>query len=115
MYILQSLHSRVPLGTPIDDQTVLRIHIQSKKNIPNAGCGELWLGSATRRCYIPEIDDIENQKDQGSSVCYRATGDIVRRFEDGSIVYEERANDVVKRAGTKISLGMTNVVNVGAY
>ncbi|XP_030241215.1 beta-alanine-activating enzyme isoform X2 [Drosophila navojoa] len=109
MHVLQSLHSRVPLGTPIDDQTVLRVHLQSKRNIPNAVCGELWLGSATRRCYIPEIDDLENQrnkKDKASSVCYRATGDIVRRFDDGSIVFEERANDIVKRAGTRISLGL---------
>ncbi|EDW12357.1 beta-alanine-activating enzyme [Drosophila mojavensis] len=107
MHVLQSLHERVPLGTPIDDETVLRIHVQSKRNNPNADCGELWLGSATRRCYIPEIDDLENQcNDKASSVCYRATGDIVRRFDDGSIVYEERANDVVKRAGTRISLGL---------
>ncbi|EDW57646.2 LOW QUALITY PROTEIN: uncharacterized protein Dvir_GJ18201 [Drosophila virilis] len=106
MHVLQSLHSRVHLGTPIDDQTVLRIEFQSKRNLQNVGRGELWLGSATRRCYIPETDDLDNGTDINSSVLYRATGDFVRRFEDGSLAYEERANDVVKRAGNRISLGL---------
>lgn len=101
IHVLKSLHLRVPLGTPIDDQTVLALHYQDKQKI---GCGELMLGSVTRRCYIPQIDDV--RKKSSSNTCYRATGDIVRRLDDGSIVYEERANDVVKRSGNRISLGL---------
>ncbi|KAH8395628.1 hypothetical protein KR222_004091, partial [Zaprionus bogoriensis] len=100
MHVLKSLHSRVPLGTPIDDQTVLAIHYQDEQK---TDCGELWVGSGTRRCYIPEIDDVA-EKDY--TICYRATGDLVRRIDDSTIVYEERANDVVKRAGNRISLGL---------
>ncbi|XP_062120817.1 beta-alanine-activating enzyme isoform X1 [Drosophila sulfurigaster albostrigata] len=100
MHVLKSLHSRVPLGTPIDDQTVLAVHYENKQK---EGCGELYLGSVTRRCYIPQVDDMDKKN---ASICYRATGDLVRRFDDGSIFYEERANDVVKRAGTRISLGL---------
>jgi len=99
--VLKSLHLRVPLGTPIDDQTTIAIRYQDKQKM---GCGELWLGSVTRRCYIPQIDD--EDKKHPSSIVYRATGDLVRRLKDGSIVYEERANDVVKRAGNRICLGL---------
>ncbi|KAM8714958.1 hypothetical protein ACLKA7_002068 [Drosophila subpalustris] len=101
MHVLRSLPARVPLGKPIDDQTTIAIGCQDKQKM---GCGELWLGSVTRRCYIPQIDDLE--KKHPSSIVYRATGDLVRRLKDGSIVYEERANDVVKRAGNRICLGL---------
>ncbi|KAI8042105.1 hypothetical protein M5D96_003407 [Drosophila gunungcola] len=68
--------------------------------------GELLLGSATRRCYIPEIDDKLDTQKGDSSICFRATGDLVTRLKDGTILYGERANDVVKRAGNRISLGL---------
>lgn len=99
MHVLKSLHSRVPLGTPIDDHTVLAIHYQDKQK---EDCGELWVGSGKRRCYIPEIDDISTKD---CTICYRATGDLVRRSDNSTIFYEERTNDVVKRAGNRISLG----------
>ncbi|BFF95068.1 beta-alanine-activating enzyme [Drosophila madeirensis] len=102
MHIIHSLQMQMPLGTPIDDETVVRVQYQSDRNMQH---GELFIGSATRRCYIPEIDDVEGAKDD-SDICFRSTGDLVIRLEDESICYGERANDVVKRAGNRISLGL---------
>ncbi|XP_002019099.2 beta-alanine-activating enzyme isoform X1 [Drosophila persimilis] len=102
LHILHSLQTQMPLGTPIDDETVIRIQYQTNRNMEH---GELFLGSATRRCYIPEIDDVEKAKED-SAICFRSTGDLVIRLEDGTICYGERANDVVKRAGNRISLGL---------
>lgn len=103
LYIVQSLQAPVRLGTPIDEDTVLRIQCQSDKNLDY---GELFLGSKTRRCYIPEIDDkVDSEAKDDSGLCFRATGDLVNRLEDGSLCYGERANDIVKRAGNRINLG----------
>ncbi|XP_017060658.1 beta-alanine-activating enzyme isoform X2 [Drosophila ficusphila] len=102
LHIVQSLQTQVPLGKPIEDDTVLRIQWQDDGDSPN---GELFLGSASRRCYIPEIDDAVETARENSGVCFRATGDLVTRLKDGTLFYEERANDVVKRAGNRISLG----------
>ncbi|ALC38977.1 U26 [Drosophila busckii] len=101
MHVLDSLHSLVPLGTPIDDQTVLHIGPPTNETLNKSKLhsGELWLGSATRRCYIPE-DDNDSISDQ---VCFRLTGDLVRQHNH-SVVYEGRSNNVVKRAGQRINL-----------
>ncbi|KAH8258995.1 hypothetical protein KR038_001488, partial [Drosophila bunnanda] len=101
LHIIQSLQAPVRLGTPIDEDTVLRIKCQSYKNLDY---GELFLGSKTRRCYIPEIDDKVDSEEE-SDICFRATGDLVNRLDDGSLRYGERANDIVKRAGNRINLG----------
>jgi len=102
LHIVQSLQTPVPLGKPIDEDTVMRIHFQ---NDNNSGQGELFLGSATRRCYIPEIDDKVGSSKDDSGICFRATGDLVTREKDGTLFYGERSNDMVKRAGNRISLG----------
>ncbi|XP_052852359.1 beta-alanine-activating enzyme isoform X1 [Drosophila gunungcola] len=103
LHIVQSLQSQISLGTPIDEDTILQIKCQ---NDGDSQQGELLLGSATRRCYIPEIDDKLDTQKGDSSICFRATGDLVTRLKDGTILYGERANDVVKRAGNRISLGL---------
>ncbi|EDW88531.1 beta-alanine-activating enzyme isoform X1 [Drosophila yakuba] len=100
LHIVQSLQSPVPLGTPIDTDTILRIGCQDD-GTPQQG--ELFLGSAKRRCYIPEVDD---QAKEDLGICFRATGDLVTRQKDGTLFYSERSNDVVKRAGNRISLGV---------
>ncbi|KAH8353423.1 hypothetical protein KR084_010833, partial [Drosophila pseudotakahashii] len=103
LHIVQSLQTPVPLGTPIDEDTVIRIEFQ---NDNDSNQGELFLGSATRRCYIPQIDDEVDKSKNDSSICFRATGDLVTREKDGTLFYGERSNDVVKRAGNRISLGL---------
>ncbi|KAH8410551.1 hypothetical protein KR009_001330, partial [Drosophila setifemur] len=103
LHIVESLQTQIRLGTPIDKETALRIQCQNDENLEY---GELFLGSATRRCYIPEIDDKLGDSNEDSEICYRATGDLVHRLHDGSLCYGERANDVVKRAGNRISLGL---------
>ncbi|KAH8335241.1 hypothetical protein KR067_011246, partial [Drosophila pandora] len=103
LHMVQSLQTQMPLGTPIDEGTVLRIQCERDGDLEY---GELFLGSATRRCYIPEIDDKSEELEDDASVCFRATGDMVHRLKDGTICYGERANDVVKRAGNRISLGL---------
>ncbi|XP_016945599.3 beta-alanine-activating enzyme isoform X2 [Drosophila suzukii] len=103
LHIVQSLQTPVPLGKPIDEDTIIRIQFQNNND---SAQGELYLGSATRRCYIPEIDDKVDSSEDDSGICFRATGDLVTREKDGTIFYGERSNDMVKRAGNRISLGM---------
>lgn len=103
LHIVQSLQSPVPLGTPIEEDTVLRIESEDNETSQQ---GELFLGSVKRRCYIPEVDDQANASQDDSGICFRATGDLVTRQHDGTLFYNERSNDVVKRAGNRISLGM---------
>ncbi|XP_016967578.1 beta-alanine-activating enzyme isoform X1 [Drosophila biarmipes] len=103
LHILQSLQTPVPLGKPINEDTVIRIQFQ---NDNDSAQGELFLGSATRRCYIPEIDDKLTFLQDDTGICFRATGDLVTREKDGTLFYGERSNDMVKRAGNRISLGM---------
>ncbi|XP_030380537.1 beta-alanine-activating enzyme isoform X2 [Scaptodrosophila lebanonensis] len=104
LHILQSLEARVPLGLPIDSDTVLRIVDKQGRELQGECSGELMIGSSTRRCYIPETDG--QDKADCSTCCFRATGDYVHRYDDGSICYEDRTNDVVKRIGKRISLGL---------
>ncbi|XP_043640782.1 beta-alanine-activating enzyme isoform X2 [Drosophila teissieri] len=103
LHIVQSLQSPVPLGTPIEKDTILRIESQSDEPSQQ---GELFLGSAKRRCYIPEVDDQANASKDDPGICFRATGDLVTQQKDGTLFYSERSNDVVKRAGNRISLGL---------
>ncbi|KAH8266592.1 hypothetical protein KR018_002479 [Drosophila ironensis] len=103
LHIVQSLENQMPLGTPLDEDTVLRIQCPKDTDMQY---GELYLGSAKRRCYIPEIDDKEEVANSQPDVCFRATGDMVHRLKNGTLCYGERANDVVKRAGNRISLGL---------
>ncbi|XP_017068587.1 beta-alanine-activating enzyme isoform X2 [Drosophila eugracilis] len=103
LHIVHSLQTPVPLGMPIEDDMVLRIQCQNDGEIQK---GELFLGSTSRLCYIPEIDDAAETSKNDSGILFRATGDLVTRHQNGAIFYEERSNDVVKRAGNRISLGL---------
>ncbi|XP_002074263.4 beta-alanine-activating enzyme [Drosophila willistoni] len=101
LHIVRTLQgSHIPLGQPIDDHTVVKM--QRLKHLNTA---ELLLGSASRRTYIPELDD-RMQGKLLKGMVFRATGDLVCRTEGNSIIYQDRSNDVVKRAGARISLGL---------
>lgn len=115
-----------PLGKCLDDEIVLRINrkLMDDETSPSSSSssqsigieyGVLEMGSTTRITYIPEIDTnlnvVESQcrmctSSPATEIVYRSTGDLVQRLENGQIYFCGRNNNVVKRFGKRICLGL---------
>ncbi|XP_053961408.1 beta-alanine-activating enzyme isoform X1 [Anastrepha ludens] len=93
---------RAPLGALLDNQTSLRIIDKSGMELSGVCEGQLEIGSATRKCYIPSIDGQFSH--ESTELCFRATGDVVRQDESGNVFYLGRIDSIIKRRGVRLNL-----------
>lgn len=97
---------RLPLGKPLDDFTFLRIinEVDGSVITERVCRGELLIGSAVRRCFIPSYD-LNANTINNDEVIYRKTGDLIERDITGNIFYVGRTNNCIKRLGKRLCLG----------
>ncbi|XP_013116869.2 beta-alanine-activating enzyme isoform X1 [Stomoxys calcitrans] len=99
------IENRIPLGTPLDEATILHINNDEggdKESLNGVCKGELLIGSSIRRCFIPQCDK-DNDND-ANEIIFRKTGDLVERDEGGQLFYIGRINNCIKRLGKRICL-----------
>ncbi|MCX6248515.1 MAG: amino acid adenylation domain-containing protein [Bacteroidetes bacterium] len=100
----------VPIGRPLDNT---RVYVLNSKlvPVPVGVTGELYIGGdgvSTGYLNLPEmtgqrfIPDLFDRKPE--SRIYK-TGDLVKYFADGTLLYLERADSQVKIRGFRIELG----------
>lgn len=95
---------KVPLGFPIDDETIWKLLDEQGNVLTQAGVGHLLLGSKSRYCYIPQQDEMDLNDTENKEI-YRETGDLVECTVDNELFYVGRSNRCVKRYGKRINLG----------
>lgn len=88
----------IPIGSPLDQYTSLRVVDCVSKELIENGIGELFIESKVRKCAVHE-NDIQNDNVSGGV----ATGDLVE-IKSGTIYYKTRLNNMVKIYGRKVNL-----------
>lgn len=104
--ISDTLKHHSPIGEPIPD---LGLSIRDTKGllVPDNIPGELYVsGAGVCEMYLnrPDLNIKRFLKDEFGQKMYR-TGDIVRRLNDGSIVYVGRSDQQIKIRGYRIETG----------
>ncbi|XP_037958999.1 beta-alanine-activating enzyme-like [Teleopsis dalmanni] len=97
----------IPIGQPIENETLLRIVNNNDEELFGIEEGELQVGSKSRKCYIPQLDQVTSETQlnlTSNELLFRSTGDLVRRDENGDIYYLGRLNNTIKRFGKRLSL-----------
>lgn len=97
----------IDLGYPIRNTTIY-VMDENKKEVENGEIGELYIGGAgVARGYINRPEETEKRfiyYDKTNEVIYK-TGDLVKKFDDGRLIYVGRADFQVKINGFRIELG----------
>ncbi|KAJ6647363.1 Beta-alanine-activating enzyme [Pseudolycoriella hygida] len=89
--------SLIPIGSPLDPHTTLKVVDCVNKEIIDNGIGELFIQSKIRKCVLRESGQSDTMVDS------IATGDLVD-VKSGTIYYKTRVNNIVKIFGRKVNL-----------
>ncbi|MFF9118731.1 amino acid adenylation domain-containing protein [Streptomyces massasporeus] len=100
----------VPIGKPVANTVIRVLDAHGRPALPPAG-GQLWIGgtapargyldapAATARAFRPDL-----YADEPGARLY-ASGDFARLRPDGALEFHGRADDQVKIAGNRVTLG----------